>query len=36
MCMNELEYKNLHLLPEKGGARIIRVYELLEIIQYMH
>ena len=33
--MNELEYENEHLLPEKGGVRIIRVYKLLEIIRYV-
>ena len=34
MCTNELEYENQHLLPEKGGVRINRVYELLEILWY--
>ena len=33
MCTNELEYENWHLLPEKGGVQINRVYELLEIQQ---
>ena len=35
MCTNELEYENQHLLSEKGDVRIIRVYELLEIIRYV-
>ena len=36
MCTNKLEYENEHLLPEKGGVRINRVYKLLEILQYIN
>ena len=32
-CTNQLEY---HLLPEKGGVRINRGYELLEILRQIH
>ena len=28
--MNQLQYVNFHLYPEKGGVQINRVYEVLE------
>ena len=36
MCTNKLEYENEHLLPEKGGVQINRVYELLGILRYIN
>ena len=32
---NKLEYVNYCFFPEKGGVRINRVYELLEILQWL-
>ena len=35
-CTNKLEYINYHFSAEKGGVRINRAYELLEILQYKY